>query len=484
MSFAGYTTVDVETNRTLSISTGSNSTSPSEGRGNLDTTPRWDLVKTGSGTWIMSNTDLALPTNGGPLNGAGFIRVDQGVFDITGDYGRGSLSVNGGTLLSGTFSPFTYSTAAGAFALGVPQTSLLEVTTAGGKIGISAAASSAVTRSVSFNWDQSGTSKLTLASRDALDLVFATAFFPNVLAGNTLAIDRDGSGIGKVQINDTAVDVAGKLAGSGLLQMGSAGLGTLTVSGTIAPGSTLGTLAVTANLALSGSLAIDVSGALADRLNVTSADLNLTGAALAFTSLTVPTAPSYILLSYSGTLTGNTNSSTGNTFASLSGLPSGYVLVHDTVLKQIRLESTGSTPYQTWANGFLPGFTNTGATVDFENDGISNLLEFVLGGNPTINDNPSIRPTVSASGSNLVIAFKRSDVSELQPVAVKVQISSNLSTWNPADDILIGPATNPGPVGSSGASYTVDETGALDSIVVTIPKGAATKKFVRVVATE
>lgn len=142
------------------------------------------------------------------------------------------------------------------------------------------------------------------------------------------------------------------------------------------------------------------------------------------------------------------------------------------------VDASGGSAYATWASGtFANPFTSTGAAVDFELDGITNLMEFVLGGDPTINDIPSIRPTVIASGIDLVVTFKRSDMSELQPVAMKVQVSTDLSTWSPADDIIIGATGGSGP---NGATYTVDETGTLDTIVVTIPKGAATKKFVRV----
>ena len=138
-------------------------------------------------------------------------------------------------------------------------------------------------------------------------------------------------------------------------------------------------------------------------------------------------------------------------------------------------------PYDEWADGF-PGFTPTTATLDFDNDGIDNLLEFVLGGNPTLSE-PGIAPSVNASGSDLVVTFKRSDASELQPVTVKVQVSGDLSTWNPANDITIGAVGVLTPIPPTNATYTVAENAAAaDTIVVTIPKAAATRKFARVVA--
>ena len=146
--------------------------------------------------------------------------------------------------------------------------------------------------------------------------------------------------------------------------------------------------------------------------------------------------------------------------------------------------SGASSAYDTWAaSPFAMPFGNTGAGVDFELDGLTNLMEFVLGGDPTINDTPSIRPAVTAAGTALVVTFNRSDASELAPLptAVKVQVSSNLVVWNPADDITIGATSGTGP---NGVTYTVTENGAAaDTIVVTIPKAAAPVKFARVVGT-
>ncbi|MEK0448725.1 MAG: hypothetical protein RL088_993 [Verrucomicrobiota bacterium] len=280
MVYAGYTTVDVEAGRTLTLDTGANATSPSEARGNANTTPRWDLVKTGGGTWIFKNGDLASPASSGPQNGAGFIRIDAGVLDITGDYGRGSLSVNGGTLLSGAFSPFTYGAGSGAFTSGITQVNLLEITTAGGKIGVSSAATGNVSRTGGFYWDQTGSSTLTLAARDGLNLVFSNASFPDVQPGNTLAIERDGTGAGLVQVTDSAVTISGTLSGSATLRAGASGLGSMTIAGTLSPRATPATLDLEAslNFASTGTLLIQIGGASAgdgngfyDQVNVTNA---------------------------------------------------------------------------------------------------------------------------------------------------------------------------------------------------------------------
>jgi len=128
--------------------------------------------------------------------------------------------------------------------------------------------------------------------------------------------------------------------------------------------------------------------------------------------------------------------------------------------------------YADWATGF-PGFTSTAPELDFDLDGIANLLEFVLAGNPTVHDSQSISPSLNASGTSFELIFSRSDESELQPVTVKVQTSDDLVEWT--DLVTISP--------ESGSGYTVVENGTLpDTITVTIPEGTASRQFVRVTA--
>jgi autotransporter-associated beta strand protein len=159
-----------------------------------------------------------------------------------------------------------------------------------------------------------------------------------------------------------------------------------------------------------------------------------------------------------------------NVTATLTG--SGLLYVNTAV---------GGTPYQNWAAGtFAKPFTQTNPGDNPDGDGLANLLEFVLGGDPTISQ-PDTAPKAVSSGTNLVITFKRSDESELDPaVTARVQVTTNLATWNPANDIVIGATNGSGP---NGATYTVSENGlAPDDITVSIPKGSNAKLFARVIA--
>jgi autotransporter-associated beta strand protein len=163
-----------------------------------------------------------------------------------------------------------------------------------------------------------------------------------------------------------------------------------------------------------------------------------------------------------------------------SGAPNVSATLTGSGLLYVNTSLSGS-PYETWAAGtFARPFTQTNPGDDQEGDGLANLLEFVLGGDPTISQ-PDIAPKAVSSGTNLVITFKRSDESELDPaVAARVQVTADLAAWNPADDIVIGATNGSGP---NGASYTVSENGlAPDDITVTIPKGSNAKLFARVIA--
>lgn len=142
---------------------------------------------------------------------------------------------------------------------------------------------------------------------------------------------------------------------------------------------------------------------------------------------------------------------------------------------------SSGTPFTTWAETDN-GLTGTDALpgADPDNDGFQNTLEFVLGGNPEVSYNSTVGPVLSDGASAMTLTFNRSDESELQPVAVTVQVTADLAIWNPADDISIGATDGSGP---NGATYSVAENGsAADAVVVTIPKNSSTKMFARIKA--
>jgi fibronectin-binding autotransporter adhesin len=304
--------------------------------------------------------------------------------------------------------------------------------------------------------------------------------FTNGTAGRTLNLVKNGGGK-QIISKDATASHTGSLtvnAGSMILDAdftSATGTATVEANGTFGGSGTLGGDATVAD---GGALTFAISSTSAshDKLEIVGS-LTFQGELVDLT-ITSPggiSAGSYTLATASGGITGTPS------FA--CNLPSGWegtasVSGSDLVLV---VTPSGSTPYDDWAGSF-PDFTDTGSSLDPDNDGLENLLEFVLGGDPRVSQ-PGILPAVtSASGTDLVVTFKRSDESELQPVSVKVQVSGDLISWNSGNDILIGATNGSGP---NGATYTVAENGsAPDLITITIPKAAATRKFVRILANE
>jgi autotransporter-associated beta strand protein len=136
--------------------------------------------------------------------------------------------------------------------------------------------------------------------------------------------------------------------------------------------------------------------------------------------------------------------------------------------------------FDNWAssNGLTAG--NNGPNDDPDNDGIDNLLEFVLGGLPLVSST-DVLPDLVVNATNFVFTFNRNDDSEAE-VALVFQYGSNLTGWT---DVTIGAASAPADI--NGVIVDVIEgTPATDpdAITVTVPRtqGVSGKLFGRVKA--
>jgi hypothetical protein len=122
--------------------------------------------------------------------------------------------------------------------------------------------------------------------------------------------------------------------------------------------------------------------------------------------------------------------------------------------------------YQSWIAGF--NAIGQSPADDSDNDGVSNLLEYVLSGDPT-KTSSQILPTVTKSGSNLVFRFNRLAASSAD-VRQTFQYSNNLATWQ--DLPLDGSSDSRISLG------TVDSKG-LQSVTITIPLASNNQMFGR-----
>ena len=134
--------------------------------------------------------------------------------------------------------------------------------------------------------------------------------------------------------------------------------------------------------------------------------------------------------------------------------------------------------YDTWIATF-PSITLAAdklPSADPENDALSNLMEFVLNGNPSVSSQ-TILPTLNTSSSDFVFSFTRRADSTSE-VAQTFEYSVNLSDWTSNT-----PVTIPTTPGTSGFATVGATTGTapnqVQAVTVSIPKGANTKIFGR-----
>ena len=326
-----------------------------------------------------------------------------------------------------------------------------------------------------------GSGKLILTSTDST-LTGAV----NVTAG-TLEVD------GTIPTSASTVTVVSgaTLAGSGTLNR------SVTVNGTVAPGSNIGTLHGLATLTLGTSSAIgfelsDWNGAAGtgyDTINANSVAITATSAAPVTITVIPQTLANFSDTQKSFTLVSTTGGITG--FApdlfvvNATALPAATaftwsVQVQGNNLVLVYGAATG-TPFETWAAS--KGLTGNNALFDAdpEGDGISNGIEFVLGGEPNPanpnSNSATLLPTASRNVNGaLVFAFRRTEAAAaLNP---EVAYAADLAgAWTTAEGGVNGVLIN----------ETNDGFGpGIDRVEVVIPasQAAGGKLFARLAVNE
>ena len=262
----------------------------------------------------------------------------------------------------------------------------------------------------------------------------------------TVTLTGVGTYTGSTTVNNgkLAVAAGGSITGSGVsvtagaILSGSGAVGApVTAAGTIAPGDTIGTLPVTGNTVLTGTLAVEVDGTSADKLAVTG-DLDLTGSALVVQPSGAGfTQPSYVIAECTGVLTG------------LPAAPTGYTVTANG--GQVVLSATAG--YDAWKTANAGG---QGPELDFDGDGVPNGVEYFMGETgSTFTSNP-----VPVNGK---VTWPRESANPI--TSFKVQISETLA---PGDWTDITPP-----------HASIDESVA-GEVSFTLPAGAV-RKFCRLV---
>ncbi|WP_367871614.1 beta strand repeat-containing protein [Luteolibacter sp. Populi] len=239
----------------------------------------------------------------------------------------------------------------------------------------------------------------------------------------------------------------------------------------------------TASLASGATFAAQVDSTIVDvdRLQAVGGSISLAGANLTLQEAsggTLPLGTELVLVDASTTLTG--------TFA---GYPEGATLsagantftIHYSA-NRVTLITVAGNAYSSWtsANGLdaTPG-KDPAFDADPEQDGISNGLEWILGGDPLAADAASLVTTTGSAATGLTLSFTREEAT-LGNASLILEWDADLQgSWNEV------PISQAGGAAANGVMVTVDQVSTPDGVTVNIPaaNSAGGKLFGRLRAT-
>jgi hypothetical protein len=154
-----------------------------------------------------------------------------------------------------------------------------------------------------------------------------------------------------------------------------------------------------------------------------------------------------------------------------------------------RLYASAFTPappagFAVWITGFDLDPADQDSTGDPDNDGLNNLLEFVLNGNPSVSDS-SILPEFLVTTTDFEYTYQRRDDSVSPETTQTFQWGTTLATW--PSSAVIPAASGADGVATITVSAGVPDDGITDTVTISIPKtedGGAGKLFGRLLVTE
>jgi hypothetical protein len=133
-----------------------------------------------------------------------------------------------------------------------------------------------------------------------------------------------------------------------------------------------------------------------------------------------------------------------------------------------------ATGYSDWADTNAPT-TGNSPNADEDEDGVSNGLEFVLGGTIATNDLDKL-PTASEDGTDMTFEFVRDQDSVDGSTVVTIEVGTDLVTWPGV--YTVGADTG----SSSPGVAVVDNLDGTDTITLTVTMAPDTRKFGRLKA--
>jgi len=414
------------------------------------------LANTSGAAVTLSNSSYTVSSSliFGGSTAANDIHTGPGGFTLSGS--QRILSVSGGVTVTigGAMTGDLRKDGSGALVLAGNSTALSGIRVTSGTVQMTGS-TAAATSLIMGHPTSAGVGKFTLGgSGGAVNQTFASLSTEGS-AQASQAVVGGNAAVSTLTVNQsTSTTYAGVLGGAGSnennLALTKAGSGTLALTGastytgnTTVNGGTLSLGNGTANTGLANGADVSVASGATLNLNYTGTDiideLVING---------VAKAPG---------IWGSASSGAPNTDPQLTG--SGTLTV-----------TTGPTAsaYDTWASSHGLTGPNAAFDFDFDNDGIDNGLEWILGGNPTTSSTGILPVATRNLSGDLVFTFTREE-DAISETTLKVEFGTDLASW--PKQATIG-ATSSGP-DVNGVTVSINTVASPDAVTVTIPASNA-----------
>ena len=463
------------TTATKTLTLGGNNTGNNAFNGNIANGAGWalGLTKAGTGLWILRGANTY----------TGSTTISGGTLQLGNGGTGGSLSTSS-AISVGTSSVFAINQS-DTVTQGIDFSSA--AITGVGSLRQAGSGTTVLTAANTFSGTTTVSSGTLQLGNGGTSGSLGTSSIISISSGAVLAINRSDTVTQGTDFRGTAITGAGGIrqAGTGTTVLNAANTytGPTTVSaGTLSVTGSLGATAVTVSNAatLSGNgniggnvtLSSGARHALAVAANpgaqVTRAingTLAMANSSLDLSAASIPAAGDYVLATATTAITGF-----ATTTINYNGI-SGTVSVDSaSTPKRLLLNVTSTSGYAAWATNHALG---TNPKQDQDGDGVSNAVEYVLGGTATTKDLGKL-PAISTVGGNVIFTFNRAQASIDGTTNVTIEVGTDLATWPNTFAIPDGASTN-----NPGVSVEKDTSLGFDTVTLSIPQQPGPGKFAR-----